>query len=73
MTEDFIYAASGAMLIKKYSEVDGKLPRIAYLAPRSILEDGDCGVKVAAQFGFYGAKRTTSIDDALEWIGSENS
>jgi hypothetical protein len=73
MTEDFIYAASAAMLVQKYTDVDGKLPRLAYLAPRSILEDGDYTEKVAARFGYYDAKKTTSIDEALEWLGSENT
>ena len=69
LTEDFIYAASGAMLIQDYAEVDGELPRIAYLAPRGILEDGDYGVEVAALFGLHDVKRTTSEDEALEWLG----
>jgi hypothetical protein len=70
LTEDFIYAASAAMLVQKYADADGKPPRLAYLAPKSVLKDGEYAVRVAAQFGYNGAKRTTSIDEAMEWLES---
>jgi hypothetical protein len=73
MTEDFIYAASGAMSVQDYAKIDGKLPRIAYLAPKSVLEDGDFGAEVAALFGFPDAKRTTSVEEALEWLRLEDN
>jgi hypothetical protein len=69
MTEDYIYAVSGVQLVRKYVDVTGKPPRMAYLAPKTVLEDGGYGAKVAEAYGFYGAKRTTDIDAAFEWLG----
>ncbi len=68
-TEDYIYAVSGTQLIQEYMDATGRPPRVAYLAPKTVLEDGEYGVKVAATFGFSDAKRTTDIDKALEWLG----
>ena len=69
MTETYIYAASVARLVQKYTAIAGQLPRIAYLGPETILKDGNYGVAVAAEYGFSKAKRTTTIDEALEWLG----
>lgn len=69
MTEDYIYAASGTQLIQKYVDVTGSPPRIAYLAPKTILKDGEYGTRVAATYGFSNVKRTTDFDEALEWLG----
>jgi hypothetical protein len=69
MTEDYIYAASATQLIQKYVDVAGSPPRLAYLAPKTILEDGEYGTRVAAAYGFFDVKRTTDMDEALEWLG----
>ena len=68
-TEDYIYAVSGTQLIQKYVDATGRSPRMAYLAPKTVLEDGEYGVKVAATYGFSDVERTTDIDKALEWLG----
>ena len=68
MTETYIYAASGAGLIQKYVDACGQPPRIAYLGPETILY-GAYGEDVAHEYGFDEAKRTTTIDEALEWLG----
>ena len=69
MTETYIYAASGARLVQKYKDSHSQPLRIAYLASESILDDGEYGVDVAADYGFPEARRTTDIDEALEWLG----
>ena len=69
MTDTYIYAASGAKLVQKYKDGHSQPLRIAYLAPESILADGEYGVEVAADYGFPEAKRTTNIDEALAWLG----
>jgi len=69
MTEDFIYADSATQLIQKYIDVTGRPPRMAYLAPKTILEDGKYATKVAAAYGYTDAKRTTDMEEALEWLG----
>jgi hypothetical protein len=68
MVEDYVYAAYGTQLIQKYVDVTGSPPRIAYLAPKTVLEDGEYGTRVAATYGFSDVKRTTDIDEALEWL-----
>jgi hypothetical protein len=68
-TESYIYAVSITQRIQKYVDVTGRPPRIAYLAPKTILEDGEHGTEVAATYGYNGAKRTTDINEALEWLG----
>ena len=68
MTDTYIYAASGARLMQKYIDAYGQLPRIAYVGPETILY-GKYGVEAAVNYGFSGAKRTTSIDEALTWLG----
>lgn len=68
MTETYIYAASGTGFIQKYVDACGQPPRLAYLGPEAILY-GEYGVDVAHEYGFNEAKRTTSIDEALEWLG----
>jgi len=67
--EDYIYAASATQLIQHYVDVAGKPPRMAYLAPNTILNDSDYAVQVAATYGFSNVKRTTDLDEALEWLG----
>ena len=69
MIEDYIYAASGTQLVQKYIDVTGESPRLAYLAPKTILKDGGYSDKVAATYGFSGAKKTTDLNEALEWLG----
>ena len=69
MMEDYIYAANGTQLVQKYVDVTGSPPRIAYLAPKTILEDGEYSTKVAATYGYSDVKRTTDIVEALEWLG----
>lgn len=69
MTEIYIYSASVAQLVQKYIDVTGRPPRMAYLAPKTALKDGEYGTRVAAEYGFFDAKRTTDIDEALEWLG----
>ncbi len=72
MTEDFIYAVSATQLIQKYIDVTGRPPRMAYLAPNTILEDGEYATKVAAIYGFTNVKRTTDFDEAMDWLGASH-
>jgi len=68
MTETYIYAASAARLIQKYVDTSGQPPRLAYLGPEPVLYE-EYGVDVAVNYGFPAAKSTTSIDEALAWLG----
>ena len=69
LTETYIYAASVAQRIQKHTDTSGQPLRLAYLGPETILKDGEYGVEVAAEYGFYEAKRTTNLDEAFEWLG----
>ena len=68
MTDTYIYAASVARLIQKYVDTRGQPPRIAYLGPETILY-GAYGEDVAHEYGYYEGKRTTTVDEALAWLG----